>query len=267
MRARKRFGQHFLEAAWVAKLVDVVRPCPTDTFLEIGAGRGALTQALAPRIKRLVAIEIDRDLAAELSAVVGGNVRVVEADVLDVDFAALLTDETLPVRVIGNLPYNISSPILFRLLDSHQEARRFSDATLMLQGEVADRLVAPRGGADYGVLAIQTAVHADVARLLTLPPGAFRPPPKVTSAVVSLRFHPPAVERGDPSAFERLVRGVFTQRRKTLLNALRPVTGLDVAGIRRVLQGVGVDPNRRPQTLTVDEMGQLALALQRDRHP
>ena len=263
MRSRKRFGQHFLEAAWVTKLIDAVKPSRSDTFLEIGAGRGALTQALAPRVKRLIAVEIDRDLAAELSLDVSANVRVVEADCLDVDLDALLTGEAAPVRVIGNLPYNISSPILFRLLAAHDEGRLIADATLMLQREVADRIVARPGGSDYGVLAIQTALQADVERLLTLPPGAFRPPPKVTSAVVALRFHQARVDVGDRRAFERLVRGMFTQRRKTLLNALRPVTGLDAAGVRQVLEHVGVDPNRRPQTLTLEEVGRLALALQR----
>src|SRR5204863_1420915 len=135
----------------------------------------------------------------------------------------------------GNLPYNISSPILFKLLRAADEGRRFSDATLMLQKEVADRLVAQPGTGDYGTLAIQVALVADVERLLTLPPGAFRPPPKVTSAVVGLRFRPATVEVGDRAAFERLVRGAFTQRRKTLLNALRPVTRLEPPALRGIL--------------------------------
>jgi 16S rRNA (adenine1518-N6/adenine1519-N6)-dimethyltransferase len=166
-----------------------------------------LTLALAPLVGRIVAIEIDRDLAAALPAVAPDHVRVVPSDFLDVDLDAVLAGERQPVRVIGNLPYNVSSPILFRLLAAHDGGRRISDATLMLQREVADRLVATPGSGEYGVLAVQVALHADVERLLVLPPGAFRPPPKVTSAVVRLRFHPPAVDVGTTVVFERIVRG------------------------------------------------------------
>src|SRR5918999_1788866 len=181
-RPRKRFGQHFLEPAWVAKLVDVVRPSPDDTFLEIGPGRGALTRALAPKVARIVAVEIDRDLAAELPSRAPANVHVITGDFLEVDLAALLRDEAQPLRVVGNLPYNVSSPILFRLLAAADEGRRFRDATVMLQREVADRIVADAGTEGYGTLAVQVGLLADVDRLLVLPPGAFRPPPKVTSA-------------------------------------------------------------------------------------
>jgi 16S rRNA (adenine1518-N6/adenine1519-N6)-dimethyltransferase len=255
-RPRKRFGQHFLEPAWVAKLVDVVRPSPDDTFLEIGPGRGALTRALAPRVRRIVAVEIDRDLAAALPREVPEHVRVVQSDFLDVDFDDLLAGEATPLRVIGNLPYNVSSPILFALLAAHDKGRRFRDATLMLQREVADRLVAPPGTSEYGTLAIQVALHADVERLLVLPPGAFRPPPKVTSAVVHLSFRPPPVDVGDPARFERLVRGAFSQRRKTMANALRPhLDGTDPAAM---LRAVGIDPQRRPETLTVEEFARLS---------
>src|SRR5687767_15875668 len=115
-RARKRFGQHFLEPAWVAKLIDALSPAPDDVFIEIGPGRGALTRTLAPRVARVIAVEIDRDLAAALPSRVPGNVQVITNDFLDVDLPALLQDRPTPIRVIGNLPYNVSSPILFRLL-------------------------------------------------------------------------------------------------------------------------------------------------------
>ena len=262
MRARKRFGQHFLEPAWVAKVVEAANPLPTDTFLEIGPGRGALTNALAPRVKKLIAVEIDRDLAAALSRDAADNVRILEGDFLDVHLDTVIGDAR-PIRVVGNLPYNVSSPVLFKLLESHEAGQRLSDATLMLQREVAARVAAAPGSAEYGVLAIQTALHADVQRLLTLPPGAFRPPPTVTSAVVRLRFHAPAVEIADPGEFERLVRGVFTQRRKTLLNALKPVTGLEAGAIRHALEDMGVDPARRPGTLTLEETAGLVRAFGR----
>jgi 16S rRNA (adenine1518-N6/adenine1519-N6)-dimethyltransferase len=262
---RKRFGQHFLEQAWVDKLIRAVQPSSDDTFLEIGPGRGALTMALAPRVGRVIAVEIDRDLAAALRGKVPGHVQVVPADFLEADLDALLASERLPVRVIGNLPYNMSSPILFRLLAAHNGARRFNDATLMLQREVADRLVATPGSRGHGALAVQVALHADVERLLTLPPGAFRPPPKVTSAVVRLRFRPPTIEVGDPGVFERVVRGVFLQRRKTLGNALKPVADSFDRSAVQVLQQTGIDGRRRPETLSVEELARLAVVLSKRR--
>ena len=261
-RARKRFGQHFLERSWVAKLIAALGTSPDDTFLEIGAGRGALTRALAPHVARIVAVEIDRDLAAALPAHAPSHVRVVTGDFLTVDLEEVLRDEPRPVRVIGNLPYNISSPILFRLLHAADHGRRFRDATLMLQKEVADRLSAVPGTAGYGVLAMQVGVLADVDRLLTLPPGAFRPPPKVTSAVVRLRFRPPTVDVGDPAVFERVVRGVFLQRRKTLLNAFRPVADSFGQDAARLILVAELDGNRRPETLTLEEMARLVRAIQ-----
>ena len=261
LRARKRFGQHFLEQAWVDKLIAALDAAPGDTFLEIGPGRGALTRALAPRVARIVAVEIDRDLAAALPSQVPANVRVITGDFLDVDLDAVLRDEATPLRVVGNLPYNVSSPILFRLLASAGEGRRFRDATVMLQKEVADRIVATAGTEGYGTLAVQVGLLADVDRLLVLPPGAFRPPPKVTSAVVRLRFRPPAADVGDPAAFERVVRGVFAQRRKTLLNAFRPVADSFGRSSAQVLERAGLDPSRRPETLDVQEMARLSRAV------
>jgi len=261
VRARKRFGQHFLEPAWVAKLVAAIDPRPEETFLEIGPGRGALTLALAPRARRLVAVEIDRDLAAALPDLVPGNVRVVEGDFLDTDLAALLAGERRPVRVAGNLPYNVATPILARLLDAAEGGRVLLDATVMLQKEVAERVVAGPGSPDYGPLAIAVALDADAASILTLPPGAFRPPPQVTSAVVRMRFRPAAVEVGDRAVFERLVRGAFQQRRKTILNALGPpaaTLGRDPADL---LARAGVDPRIRPGDLPLEGFAALSRAV------
>ena len=260
-RPRKRFGQHFLEPAWVAKLLDSLSPSRDDTFLEIGPGRGALTIPLAGRVGRLVAVEIDRDLAAILQPLAGSNVRVVPADFLDVDVEELLRPETTPVRVVGNLPYNVSSPILFKLLHGADEGRRLSDATLMLQKEVADRLSAEPGGKDYGTLAIQVGLLADVERVLTLPPGAFRPPPKVTSAVVRLRFRPAREDVGNIETFERVVRGVFLQRRKRLLNALKPVADSFGRSAPDVIAVAQVDGTKRPEELTLADMARLSRAM------
>lgn len=260
-RARKRFGQHFLEKAWVDKLIAALGTSPDDTFLEIGPGRGALTRALAPHVARIVAVEIDRDLAAVLPTRVPTHVRVVTGDFLDVDLDEVLRGEPRPIRVIGNLPYNVASPILFRLLHAADCGRRFRDATLMLQKEVADRLTATVGTTGYGALAIQVGLLADCDRLLTLPPGAFRPPPKVTSAVIRLRFREPAADVGDQAAFERVVRGVFLQRRKTLVNAFRPVAESFGRSAAQVIELAGLDPSKRPETLDVHEMARLVRAV------
>lgn len=260
-RARKRFGQHFLEPAWVAKLIGSLEASPSDTFLEIGPGRGALTRPLALRVGRLVAVEIDRDLAALLPTTLPAHVRVVQGDFLKVDIEALLAGEPAPVRVVGNLPYNVSSHILFALLRAANHGRTLIDATLMLQKEVADRLVARPGHRDYGVLAIQVALTARVERVLTLPPGAFRPPPKVTSAVVRLRFGPPVADVGDQATFERLVRGVFLQRRKTLLNALKPVASALDRSAPELIERAGLDPSCRPETLRVEDFARLSRAV------
>lgn len=268
MKPRKRFAQHFLEPAWVNKLVAAAGIATDDAIVEIGPGRGAMTRPLAARCERLLAIEVDRDLAADLEAGRPPNVTVVTGDVLSVDLVPILTEwlgappgPAHQIRLVGNLPYNISSPILFRLIDLARETRGVRDALLMLQKEVADRLIAKVGTGDYGVLTVLTTLHADVARVLALPPGAFRPPPKVHSAVVRLAFRPPNVEIGDEDAFVRMVRTTFTQRRKTVANALKPFaseTGKDAAA---VLREVGIDPKRRPETLQLVEFAAIANAL------
>lgn len=260
-QARKRFGQHFLEGAWVAKVIDAFAPSLEDVVLEIGPGRGALTRALAPRVGCIIAVEIDRDLAARLESDGPANVTIVTGDFLDADLDAILRDAPLPVRVIGNLPYNVSSPILFRLLDAADDGRRLRDATVMLQKEVADRIAARPGDDGYGALSIQAALLADVDRVLTLPPGAFRPPPKVTSAVVRMRFHPPSADVGNRATFERVVRGVFLQRRKTLSNALRPIADACGRSSAELIDRAGLNPSVRPDTLTVADFARLSRAV------
>ena len=253
---RRRFGQHFLEPAWADKVVEAIAPHPDDRFLEIGPGPGALTIRLAPRVQRLTAVEVDRDLAARLRPHLPPQADVVEADFLSFDLRPLVAAG--PLRIAGNLPYNISSPILFKLLAASRDPGGLVDATVMLQLEVAERLTAAVGTGDYGVLTVLTALYADVARVLTLPPGAFRPMPKVRSAVVRLSFRPSPVVVGDGALLERLVRTVFTQRRKTVLNALRPFAeslGRDPAA---ALSAAAVDPGVRPETLSLAAFARLA---------
>ncbi len=259
MKARKRFGQHFLEAPWAVRLVNAIAPRADETFLEIGPGRGAITRLLAERAARVVVVELDRDLAQELEAAAIPRVTVVQADFLSADIAAL----NLPhgTRVAGNLPYNVATPILFRLLESTRGRGTYRDATLMLQAEVVDRMTASPGGKTYGPLTVAVGVDALVTRLLTLPPGAFRPPPKVTSAVVRLEFPVPPPYPDLPDAFAPMIRSIFTMRRKTIGNALGPAA--ETAGVTAaaVLAAVGVDARRRPETLPVPTLIDLARAL------
>jgi 16S rRNA (adenine1518-N6/adenine1519-N6)-dimethyltransferase len=259
---RKRFGQHFLEPAWVDKVLKAINPSPEDVFLEIGPGAGALTLKLAPRVAQLTAVEIDRDLIAELKPRLPPNVSLIEGDILEVDLRSIMAPRPSPyalgcTRVAGNLPFNVSSPILFRLLEL-QSQRLVKDATLMLQREVADRIVARPGSAEYGVLSVLVQWKASVTRLLILPPGAFRPPPAVTSALIRLTFRPSEIEVRDRAAFERLVRSIFTQRRKTLSNALAGFAKETSLSAPEALKRARIDPTRRPQTLQLIEMARLA---------
>lgn len=267
MRARKRFAQHFLEPAWSRKLLDAIGLEPADTVLEIGAGRGALTLGLAARAARVVALEIDRDLAAELSGSHPANVELVETDVLREDLVARLsalrrvTDPGGRVRIVGNLPYNISSPILVRIVRAVRAGAPVTDAVVMVQREVADRVAAAPGTGDWGPLGAVVQVRADVTRLLSLPPGAFRPQPRVHSTVIRLRFRDPLVAVNDEAHLDRVVRAVFGQRRKTLLNALRPLATTLGVQPAPVLAAAGIDGQRRPETLSLAELAALATGL------
>jgi len=255
LRAKKKFGQHFLEPAWADKLVQAITPRATDRFLEIGPGPGALTLRLAPQVAHLTAVELDYEMAEALTPRVPPNVAIVVQDFLDFDLRSLADRD---LRVAGNLPYNVSSPILFSLLRARREGGRLIDATLMVQREVADRIEGKPGTKDYGTLAIFVQLRANVRRLMTLPPGAFRPIPKVRSAVLRFEFRDPIVAMKDEPTFERLVRSIFTQRRKTLLNALRPFGEERAVAPRVAVAEAGLDGTRRPETLQLAELARLA---------
>lgn len=263
--ARKRFGQHFLEPAWIERVIAAARPGPGDHWIEIGPGRGALTLPLAARVASLTAVEIDRDLVTWLTPRVPANVRVVSGDFLSIDSAALFAGcpADARVRVVGNLPYNVSSPILFRLIDIYRQTHRLEDATLMLQREVAERLSASPGSRASGVLSNTVQLDADVQTKLTLPPGAFRPAPKVWSAVIRLAFRPPLVDLSDlrRPLFDALLRSIFAQRRKTLANALKPLASSRGLDSRAVIQQACIDGSRRPESLHLMELVKLADAL------
>jgi 16S rRNA (adenine1518-N6/adenine1519-N6)-dimethyltransferase len=252
MPVRKRFGQHFLhDRAVIRRIIDVVAPEPGERIVEVGPGRGALTWGLLERAKRLDVIEIDRDLAASLEADprAGSGLKVHVENVLDTDFIRLRgTGE--PLRIVGNLPYNISTPLLFRLL---AQRAAVSDMYFMLQKEVVDRMVAHPGTRDYGRLTVMLAAVTEVEGLFDVGPGAFQPPPKVWSAIVRLRpTANPRFEIGRDGALRTLVTTAFSHRRKTLRNSLKGL--LDA----REIECCGIDPQLRPETLAPAQFGLLA---------
>ena len=246
-RPRKRFGQHFLhDHAVVRRIVDAIAPGPGDLVVEIGPGRGALTFPLLESGCELHAVEIDRDLAASLRerAPRHPNLTVHEADALEFDFTGFIPPPCR-LRVVGNLPYNVSTPLLFRLLAA---LPRISDMHLMLQREVVERMVAAPGARAYGRLGVMVQLDCAVERLLRVGAGAFSPAPRVDSAVVRLRPRPRAAL--DPAARERfaaIVRTCFSKRRKTLRNALRGLCD------ESVIAAAGLDPRVRPETLAIDD--------------
>lgn len=250
MPARKRFGQHFLhDPAIIGRIVDHIAPTETNHLVEIGPGHGALTEPLLDRCPHLDVIEIDRDLAPALRQRFGGcpGFTVHEADALRFDYASLSGDP--PLRLVGNLPYNISSPLLFALLASPAP---ITDMHFMLQKEVVDRMVAGPGDDDYGRLSVAVASRARAERLMTIGPGAFQPPPKVESAIVRVRPHAPAFTIDCQRDFDRVLQAAFSARRKTIRNGLKAL--MDQSAII----DVGVDPGQRPEQLTPAEFAALA---------
>jgi 16S rRNA (adenine1518-N6/adenine1519-N6)-dimethyltransferase len=247
-RPRKRFGQHFLtDRHYLGRIVAAIDARPGDAMVEIGPGTGLLTEELARRLDRLHVVEIDRDLAAGLrERFPPERVLVHEADALEFDFARL----PAPLRVVGNLPYNVSTPLLFRVAEI---ADRVCDCVFLLQREVVDRMVAAPASADYGRLSVMLQYRFAMAKALDVPPGAFTPPPKVDSAVVRMR--PLGSDRpraGDDTLFAAIVAAAFSQRRKTLRNAARGKVP------EEAFARAGIDPGRRGETLSVAEFIALA---------
>lgn len=255
--ARKRFGQHFLrDTSIVQRILDAFAPQSSDCVVEIGPGDGTLTRALAPRVARLHAIEIDRDLVGRLNRELGDrtNVLIHQADALHFDLCQL-AGATHKLRLIGNLPYNISTPLLFRLL---AQSECIQDMFFMLQKEVVERLAAAPGSKAYGRLSVMIQWRCRTQRLFTVPPTAFRPRPKVESMIVHLEpYVTPPIAVADEPAFARVVVAAFAARRKTLRNALKGMLSVEELG------AAGIDPMRRGETLTLAEFAALGKALAR----
>ena len=257
--ARRALGQHFLADPGVARaIVDVVSPTPRDVVIEIGPGTGALTGELTRRAGHVVALEIDRALVPRLRGSFP-TAEILEADARTWDYRAVARPPGGRVLVAGNLPYSVSKPILGALVSARTA---IDEMALMLQREVADRVAAAPGTKSYGALSILTQLYCDVRVALRVPPGGFRPPPKVESAVIHLRVLPvPRVTDVEEGRFARVVRAAFAQRRKMLANALAAGLGLSVEAARRAAEGAGIDPGRRAETLTILEFAALSARL------
>ena len=249
----RRLGQHFLRPASVERLLREIAPQPDQDFLEIGPGAGALTYPLAARARSVVAVELDSRLARRLRDRSISNVTLVEGDALAVDLFSLLPRGG---RIVGNLPYSISSPLLRRFLALCDRAR---DLHVMLQEEVARRVAAPPGSKEYGILSVLYSLWAEVDIPLRFPPGAFSPPPRVSSALLRARFrsHPQA-QVEDPEALARLLERAFARRRRTLENNLRD----SYPNLKENLRLLKIEGFRRPETLSVVEYVALARVLE-----
>jgi len=254
--AKKRFGQNFLhDQNIIARIIHAISPKPGQALIEIGPGRGALTKPLLAAGEKLQVIELDRDVIPFLQAHCEHHPGLVihQRDALKVDFPSLAPGQ--PLRVVGNLPYNISTPLLFHLL---QFADHIRDMHFMLQKEVVDRMVAKPGGGDYGRLTVSLAARAECVSLFRVSPGAFHPAPKVYSAVVRVRPRPAPFAIPDFGVYDRIVTAAFGQRRKTLSNALKGLLDSDQ------IRAANVDPSLRAERLSAAEFGALSCQLVAD---
>jgi 16S rRNA (adenine1518-N6/adenine1519-N6)-dimethyltransferase len=268
LRAKKSWGQNFLgDLAILDDIARLAAPRPGDLVVELGAGLGHLSARLLARGARLVAVERDRDMAAVLRGELGARIVLLEADAARVDYGRILREQgagsaapapAAKLAVVGNLPYHLTSPILFSLLD---QVAHVSRAVFLVQREVAERLAAEPGTHAWGILSVLLQREAEVSIERIVPPGAFLPPPKVDSAVLCALFRPPADAISDPVRFRKLVKAGFGQRRKTLGNALKAARLAEPGALGRALELAGIDPGRRAETLAVAEWAALDRAL------
>ncbi len=269
MRAKRSLGQNFLVGShYPRRIVDSVAPKTGETVIEIGPGQGALTGLLLESGARVIAIELDAELIPRLSEMFSGrdNFRLIEADALKVDYCELIAPVTT-ARVVANLPYYISTPIMRRLIEYR---RCLSEMTLMLQREVVERITANPGGKEYGFLSVLTQFYCQVEKLFDVPPGAFRPAPKVYSSALRLRARArPSAPVNDEALMIELTKALFAQRRKTIFNNLRAswnrlgITGQ--SAIVGLLSSCELDAKRRAEDLSIEEIARLAdaIAIQR----
>jgi len=259
---KKRLGQHFLvDRNILNKVIRTAQVGEEDVVVEVGPGLGEMTLALARLAKQVIAVEIDPKLAEILEKKLADcpNVEVVKSDILKVDFRSFFKKEGHRIKVVANLPYQISTPLLFRFIEAREV---FSTFTLMLQREVAKRMAALPGGREYGRLSVLLQMFLDLSVRFFVPPSAFFPPPKVESAVVHMGWKAkPMVEAQDEEWFKKVVKACFGYRRKTLVNALKHSELPLPESVESRMEKIEIDPRRRPETLTIEEFIRLAEAL------
>ncbi len=243
---RKRFGQHFLHDQYVIKrIIDSLKITNQDTWVEIGPGQGALTSHFPTTVKQLILIEIDRDLVKPLQSkyVQNDNISIINSDVLSIDFSELIKGND-KLRIVGNLPYNISTPIFFHLA---KYANHIADMTFMIQKEVADRLTATAGNKTYGRLTLSAGLRFKITKLFNVSKGAFNPPPKVESSIIQLTPHSQQIPTAQAEKFDRLVHAAFLKRRKTIKNSLETLISLDD------FEQTDINPTLRAESLTIND--------------
>ena len=269
IRPTKSLGQSFLiDNNVTAKIVDSAGIGESDTVVEIGAGPGMMTRLIADKAEKVVALEIDSRIVEVLRSELGDvpNVYIVKADVLDYDFSSVAkSGQGAPcqrIKVIGNIPYNISSQILFRLIEYRDCV---SSVTLMFQREVAERIMAPPGSREYGILSVVTLMYMLPSKVMTVPASCFYPKPKVESMVLKMDVRErPLCEICDHDIFRKVVRSAFAKRRKTLVNSLKEsafIRNIDI-DLTSILDNLGIDPKRRGETLSVEEFAGLSQAIE-----
>jgi 16S rRNA (adenine1518-N6/adenine1519-N6)-dimethyltransferase len=264
MKAKKRLGQHFLTDGGVCRrIVQSAGLSDQDVVLEIGPGHGALTGILLDHAAKVIAVELDETLVDELtSRFPSDKLRLIAGDILKTNIAQLFDDEKVagPVRVFGNLPYNIATAVIQRLTDFRH---RIADMTVMLQREVVDRILSAPSSKQYGYLSLVVQYYCEAVRLFNVAPGSFRPVPKVTSTVMRLKFHDgPPVQLTDEAFFFTLVSAAFAERRKTIQNNLKHAAArLKLNDVEASLHELGFDPNRRAETFSLAEFARLANGL------
>lgn len=256
---RKRLGQNFLiDSSMLEKIVYIAQINEKDVVVEIGAGLGGLTSHLAKMAREVIALEVDRRLYNYLKENYGDidNLHILREDALKFDFGQVAQEYQSQIKIVANLPYSISSHMVFKLLEARKSISRM---VLMLQKEVAERIVATPGKKDYGVLSILTQLYADVSLKFTLPPKSFYPRPKVDSAVVEFKvLSQPRIELKDEDCFKKVVKAAFSRRRKTIGNALQALPGFSREEILSVFDELRIDPRRRGETLSLEEWGRLS---------
>ena len=260
---KRSLGQNFLvHQGTIETIVELSGIKPGDRVVELGAGLGAMTRELSKKASGVIGLEIDERLIKWVreKRPLPGNVELRHSDILRVSFQGLAEEMGGTLKIIGNLPYNISSQVVFKLIEERNQIKR---ATLMFQKEVAERLVSRPGCKAYGILSVVTGYCADVTRLMDIPPGLFRPRPKVTSTLVQMEFREPVVVAADFAFFKNIVRQAFQKRRKKLINALKGLASFSQDEILHALEVCGIDPGYRAEVLSIENFVNLSNTLAR----